>query len=112
MRLGHFRTVGIAHSAAFRRSALAAVAAAVSAAVVGCGSNSADTAKATVLFRQIVEHQYDVAAGRCARTAQSRWACTARVNNLAKEVDVEVHGKVWRADGQWSESGSTSILGG
>jgi hypothetical protein len=80
--------------------------------VIGCGSNWTDTAKATALFRQTVEHQYDVAAGHCARTAQTRWICTARINNLAKEVDVDVHGKVWRVDGQWSESGSTTVLGG
>ena len=112
MKHGHFRTVGLAHSAAFRRSALAAIAAAVSAVVVGCGSTSTDTAKATALFRQNVEHQYDVAAGRCARTAQTRWTCTARINNVAKEADVDVRGTVWRTDGQWSESGSTTVLGG
>jgi hypothetical protein len=88
------------------------MAAAASAVVVGCGSNSTDNAKATAVFRQVVEHQYDLTAGRCARTSQTRWTCTARINNLAKQVDVDVHGKVWRADGQWSESGSTTVLGG
>jgi hypothetical protein len=112
MKHRHFPTVGLAHSAALRRSALAAMAAAASAAVVGCGSNSTDTAKATALFRQIVAHRYDVAAGHCARSAQTRWTCTARINNLAREVDVDVHGNVWRVDGEWSESGSTTVLGG
>ena len=105
------RTRWHAHSA-LRRSALAATTVVVSAGLVGCGSSSTDTAKATAVFRQTVEHQYDVKAGRCDRTGSARWTCDAHINDPAKEVDVDVHGTVRRVDGQWSESGSTAVLGG
>ena len=106
------RTDRLAHSAAFRRSLLAALAVVASAGVVGCGSSSTDTAKATAVFRKIVERQYQVTAGRCAPTAPTRWNCTARINDPAKEIDVAVHDTLWRDDGQWSASGSQAVLGG
>ena len=113
MTLGLPRTVGRAESSAsFRRFALVAMATATSALVVGCGSSTPDTAKATALFRQLMEHHYDVAAGRCARNSETRWTCTARIDNVAKEIDVDVNAHVSRADGQWTESDSTTILGG
>jgi hypothetical protein len=110
MENGLSRTVW--HAAALRRSALAAIAVVASTGLVGCASGTTDTAKAAALFRQMVERQYDVTAARCARTAHARWICAARINNPAKEIDIDVHSTVWRADGQWSASGSTAVLSG
>jgi hypothetical protein len=106
------RTVGLAHSAAPRRSVLAALAVVASAGVIGCGSRSTDTAKATAVFRKIVERQYEVTAGRCARTAPTRWNCTARIDDPAMEIDVAVHDTVWSNDGRWNASGSQAARGG
>lgn len=106
------RTGGLAHSAALRRSVLAALAVVMSAGVIGCGSSLTDTAKATAVFRKIVKRQYEVTAGRCARTAPTRWNCTARIDDPAKEIDVAVHDTVWRDDGQWNASGSEAALAG
>ncbi len=77
--------------------------------VVGCGSSSTDTPKATALFRQGVERQYDIKAGRCARAAPSRWTCTARINEPAKLIDVIVYGTVMVNDGQLSVAGHTRL---
>jgi hypothetical protein len=100
------RTVSLMHAAAVRRSAFAAV---VCVGLVGCGSSSADKATATALFRQIVEHQYDIRTGRCAWTAQSRWTCTAHVNDPGKEINVDVYGTVSNVDGTLSESGHAAV---
>ncbi|MGH9656302.1 MAG: hypothetical protein ACRD6B_22905 [Bryobacteraceae bacterium] len=75
--------------------------------MIGCGSNSTDTAKATALLRQGVERQYDIKAGRCARATSSRWTCTARINEPAKLIDVIVYGTVTVNDGQLSVAGHT-----
>jgi hypothetical protein len=78
--------------------------------LVGCGSSSPDAAKATALFRQTVERQYDIGAGHCARVAPSRWTCTARVNEPAKLIDVILRGTVTVNDGQLSVAGHTAVL--
>ena len=98
-------------SAALWKGALATGAVVTCICLVGCGSHSTDTATATALFRQIVKHQYDVTAGRCSGTTSKRWTCTARINDPAKEIDVDFRATVWRDDGQWSATGSQEILG-
>lgn len=97
--------------AAARKCAVTAIAAAVSVGLAGCGSSLTGTAKATAVFRQIVKHQYNVDAGRCARTSPARWTCSARINDPAEEIDVDFHGTVWRSDGQWTAAGSQAVLG-
>jgi hypothetical protein len=104
------RTASFGRSAA-RKCAVAAIAAAVSVGLAGCGSGLSGTAKATAVFRQIVKHQYNIAAGRCARSTPARWTCRAHINDPAKEIDVDFHGTVWRSDGQWTEAGSRVVLG-
>jgi hypothetical protein len=101
----------IARSAAPRKCAVAAIASSVSLGLAGCGGSLTATAKATAVFRQIVKHQYGIDAGRCARTAQARWTCTARINEPAKEIDVDFHGTVSHSDGQWTAVGSQAVLG-
>jgi hypothetical protein len=97
------------HRAAVRRSAVASMAAVVSISLVGCGSSSTDTGKATALFRQTVERSYDIHAGRCAPTAPSRWTCTAHINNPGREIDVDVYSTVRSVDGTLSAYGHTVV---
>ncbi len=104
------RTLWVVRPAVLRRSALAAIAIGTSVGVIGCGSSSTDTAKATALFRQIVERQYDIRAGHCVRATLSRWACTARINEPPKLIDVILDGTVTVDDGQLSVAGHTAVL--
>jgi hypothetical protein len=78
--------------------------------VIGCGSSSTGTAKATALFRQTVERRYDIKAGHCARATLRKWTCSARINEPAKLIDVVLYGTVTVNDGQLSVAGHTVVL--